>query len=924
MKKFVIILNICTFYFCISCDSALDLVPISSTSAEGFYKTETQMDQAVIGCYNAMRNIYVSNGSSFMMTEARSDNSFQGVEYDDGPITRFTETPDLPVIGTRWQILYNGISRCNRILYEIQNFDRTDNIKQYEGEAKFMRALFYFDLVNLFGGVPLITAPITITDSYNVVRASAEAVYDQVVKDLQDAVTLLPAQYPSAQAGRATSWAAKAFLGKTYIFQSGYPLKKNEWSNAKTALNEVMRSGAFEFFDSYANVFDWNYEGGKQTVFGIKFRSGASGHGNPFPTRNAPNMIAKTDFGEGGIPFGGSPGNLFLPADLINSIESGDLRKDVAIRSEWLMNNGQTITNQPFCQKYQNGPVANANDWDIDFIMLRYTDVMMMYAECLNEESYVADGEAFGIMNQVRTRAGLTPKTSADIPDQQSFRLWMEQERRIEFCFENIRWFDLVRTDRAYDVMRAFLTPYGLSDNMTRDRYLYPIPRRVINENPNITQNPGYNNNQYSTINYIMNQTTPLREKVSSRAWLMVALLFVVGALNYLDRMMIATMRESLVSAIPMTDAQFGLLTSVFLWVYGLCSPFAGFIADRFRKSYVIIGSLFVWSGVTWLTGHATTFEQLLFARALMGVSEAFYIPAALAMIVEYHKGSTRSLAVGLHLAGTTVGQSLGFLGGWIAEKSTWNHAFNIFGVIGVLYSAVLICTLRDAPKSANVNQGVNPGEKAPAIRFTDAIKNIFSKKSFIYLLLFWCLIGIVGWLVIGWLPTYYKDHFQLSQSLAGVYATAYLYPASILGLIGGGLWADKWTRTNPYARILVPMIGLDIAAPCIFMASYMNILIVAVVFFMIYAFLKMFVDSNLMPVLCMLIDERYSATGYGILNMLATIVGGIGIYAAGALRDSNINLGIVYQSASLCIVLCVVLLLLIKRNIQKQVCKRS
>jgi len=493
MKKYIILLYVSVLYFCISCESSLDLVPISSTSAEGFYKTEVQIDQAIIGCYNSLRGVFVTNVSSYRMTEARSDNTFQGVEYDDGPVSRFQETPDLPLLSSRWAELYSGISRCNRVLYEIQNFDRSDNIKQYEGEAKFMRALFYFDLVNLWGGIPLVVEPITITDSYNVVRASVEDVYDQIVKDLQDAAGLLPAQYAAAQAGRATSWAAKAFLGKTYLFRSGYPLKKNEWSNAKNALNEVMRSGAFEFFDSYANIFDHSYEGGKQTVFGIKFRSGASGHGNPFPTRNAPNLIAKTEFGEGGIPFGGSPNNLFLSADFINSIEAGDIRKDVAIRSEWLLNTGDVITNQPFCQKYQNGPVVNASDWDIDWIMLRYTDVMMMYAECLNEEGYVADGEAFDILNRVRARAGLTPKTPVDVPDQQSFRLWMEQERRIEFCFENIRWFDLVRTDRAFDVMQAFLTSYGLQGNMSRDRYVYPIPRRVINENNNITQNPGYN-----------------------------------------------------------------------------------------------------------------------------------------------------------------------------------------------------------------------------------------------------------------------------------------------------------------------------------------------------------------------------------------------------------------------------------------------
>ena len=409
-----------------------------------------------------------------------------------------------------------------------------------------------------------------------------------------------------------------------------------------------------------------------------------------------------------------------------------------------------------------------------------------------------------------------------------------------------------------------------------------------------------------------------VRRFLPERAWVVVALLFVAAALNYLDRIMITTMRESILAAIPMTEAQFGLLTSVFLWTYGLLSPFAGFIADRFKKTNVIIGSLFVWSAVTWLTGHARTYEELLVTRALMGISEAFYIPAALSLIVDYHRGPTQSLAVGIHLAGTTVGSSLGFFGGWIAEKATWNHAFSIFGIIGIVYSFFLIFSLKE-PEKKHVDIQQDVGEKKPEIRFGDAMKHLFQKKSFIYLLFFWCLMGIVGWMIMGWLPTYYKEHFHLSQKIAGLYATAYIYPASIFGLIIGGFWADRWLKTNSYARIIVPMIGLCVAAPCIFIASNTNLLVVAIVLFLMYAFTRMFVDSNLMPVLCMLIDTRYRATGYGVLNMLATSVGGVGIFVAGALRDSQVNLGIMYQFAALCIVLCVVFLWLIKRNLMSK-----
>lgn len=273
--------------------------------------------------------------------------------------------------------------------------------------------------------------------------------------------------------------------------------------------------------------------------------------------------------------------------------------------------------------------------------------------------------------------------------------------------------------------------------------------------------------------------------KLLSRAWLTVALLCVVGCLNYLDRTMIATMRESVVHSIPMTNAQFGLLTSVFLWVYGIFSPFAGFLADKFNRSKVIIGSLLVWSVITALTAHVKTYEQLIITRALMGISEACYIPAALALIVDYHRGPTRSVATGIHIAGIMVGQSLGFLGGWIAEKYAWTMAFNIFGIIGIVYSLLLVFTLRDAPKSVSSTTQTAP---EATIKFIPAIKHVFNSFSFILTLIYFSLLGIVGWMIMGWLPTYYREHFQVSHATAGLYATGYIYPAALVGVIVGGI----------------------------------------------------------------------------------------------------------------------------------------
>ncbi len=408
--------------------------------------------------------------------------------------------------------------------------------------------------------------------------------------------------------------------------------------------------------------------------------------------------------------------------------------------------------------------------------------------------------------------------------------------------------------------------------------------------------------------------------QLPSRAWLTVGLLFLVGLLNYLDRIMLTTMRGSIMESIPMTEAEFGLLTSIFLWIYAILSPLAGFMADRFKRSHVIIASLFVWSLVTWMTGHATTYNQLLLSRALMGISEAFYIPAALALIVDYHRGPTQSLATGLHLAGVMLGQSLGFLGGWIAEKFNWNLAFNSFGLIGISYAIILIFLLREP-----VHTGIleiketdkKKEDKIEKIKFTGVLKNIFSKPAYIYLLIFWGFMGLVSWMISAWLPTYYQENFQLSQTQAGLYATAYLYPVSIVGAILAGVITDKWSVRNKYARVLVPIIGLAIAAPCVFLASYTSVLPLAIIFLMVYGFMRMTVDDNLMPIMCLFVENRYRATAYGVMNMFATIVGGLGIFLTGVMRDMSIDLGTIYQVAALSLLVCILLLFMVKRNIK-------
>lgn len=399
--------------------------------------------------------------------------------------------------------------------------------------------------------------------------------------------------------------------------------------------------------------------------------------------------------------------------------------------------------------------------------------------------------------------------------------------------------------------------------------------------------------------------------KLPNRAWLTVGLLWFIGMLNYLDRVMITTMRGSIVAEIPMTEAQFGLLTAAFLWTYGMLSPFAGFLADRYSRSRVIVISLFSWSLVTWLTAHATTYGELLTTRILMGLTEAAYIPAALALITDYHRGHTRSRAEGIHMSGIMVGAGLGGVGGWIAERHGWEHSFTLLGLMGLGYTFVVAFLLKDGPRESPLN--ANQTDALPPIGLRGAFVSLFRKNSFILALFYWGLLGMGGWAVVGWMPTYMNENFNLAQGVAGLTATGYLQTAMLVGVILGGIWADRWFRTNPYGRFYVPLIGLCCAAPGILLAGYTNLLPLAILGLVVYGFARAFADCNMMPILCQVTDPRYRATGYGALNLCGTIVGGFTIYAGGVLRDAKIDVSLIFGFASVSMMGCAALLLMIK-----------
>jgi MFS family permease len=412
---------------------------------------------------------------------------------------------------------------------------------------------------------------------------------------------------------------------------------------------------------------------------------------------------------------------------------------------------------------------------------------------------------------------------------------------------------------------------------------------------------------------------TSSRSDTLPRAWLVVGVLWVVAALNYLDRLMITTMHDSVIAAIPMTETQFSWLTNAFLISYGVLSPFGGFLADRFNRSRLIIWSLFFWSLFTWLTGYATTYWQLVTVRALMGVSEAAYIPAALALIADYHRGSTRSLATGIHMTGISVGSGLGGVGGVIADKYGWNVAFEVFGIFGVAYTFLLLFTLKDVSRG-EAESAVATEAQRP--RMGEALADLLRSRPFLLLMAFWGMLGIVGWGLAGWLPVYFKETFKLGQGAAGMSATAYLYSASIVGKLVAGTFADAWSRTNERARILVPVIGLCLAAPGIWLVTGPGILWIAIAGLILYGLTRTFADTNLMPILCQVVDPRYRATGYGVLNMFAVFAGAIANYSGGRLRDAGISVGILFQCSAVGLIVCAGILFMVKPKSQVSLSK--
>jgi MFS transporter, Spinster family, sphingosine-1-phosphate transporter len=401
------------------------------------------------------------------------------------------------------------------------------------------------------------------------------------------------------------------------------------------------------------------------------------------------------------------------------------------------------------------------------------------------------------------------------------------------------------------------------------------------------------------------------RTSISSRAWLVVALLVPVALLNYLDRQMLASMKFSVMKDVPgiQNEADWGTILALFKWTYAFLSPIGGYLADRFSRRHVVAGSLLVWSTVTWATGHVQTYDQLLLTRAVMGVSEAFYIPAALALIADFHKGHTRSRAVGIHQMGIYVGVIIGGFSGHVADNPAlgWRWAFDTAGIVGIVYALPLFYLLKNPERPLVTAPKTSPG---------GALSELLGNRSFLLMVMYFTLPALAGWVVRDWGPSILKSEFSISQGKAGVSATLYWQVAAIAGAIIGGWLADRWMRKSDRGRIHTSAIGMALVVPAMLGFGYApqtGLLWLAIGFLILFGIGFGMFDSNNMPILCQIARPELRATGYGIMNLVSISCGGLADWGFGALRDRHVSVFTIFGTFSAVAVLSVIIVLMIR-----------
>ncbi len=388
--------------------------------------------------------------------------------------------------------------------------------------------------------------------------------------------------------------------------------------------------------------------------------------------------------------------------------------------------------------------------------------------------------------------------------------------------------------------------------------------------------------------------------------WVVVGLLWGVALLNYMDRQMLSTMKDAM--QMDITELQsaenFGYLMAAFLWIYGLMSPISGIIADRLNRKWLIVGSLFVWSAVTYLMGVATTFNQVFWLRSLMGVSEALYIPAGLSLIADYHSGKSRSIAVGIHMTGLYTGQAVGGFGATVAAAFSWHTTFHWFGIIGIAYALVLMLFLRDKKTEHVPTEKPQPVQKESV---GTSLKSLFTNAAFWVILLYFAVPSLPGWATKNWLPTLFSENLGMPMAEAGPLSTITIALSSFIGVLAGGALSDRWAQKNLRGRVYTGAIGLGLTIPSLLLLGFGHNVVAIVAAGLLFGIGFGMFDANNMPILCQFVSSRQRATAYGVMNMVGVFAGAFITYLLGTWSDNgDLGLGFAMLAAVVAVALAV------------------
>lgn len=521
MKKiFIFTFSLISFIFVSCTNDFITLNPPSNLNIDGFYKTETDMNQAVLSAYGSLRSLY--NEQYIRLGEIRSDNTtyswLAGNPENEKGIDEFASPllPDNGFLNSCWNNSYNTILRCNIVIGRIDDitFTNEKTKAQYKAEAMFLRALMYFYLNRIFGGYGLnnellgvvkVDKEISPAEAYELGRVSLKEMYDFIIGDLKFAEQNLPDSYSDIDKGRVTKAGATALLGKVYMTMAGYPLNGGAeyYNKAIDQFKVILQNSKYSLVPSYKDLFNVENKNTSESLFEVQYKKGAPGGatGSPWNNNFAPRFSDKE------VVLVGNKGGQNSPTkNMSDSYEYGDPRKYVSMRDGWLNAKTGNWENDRYVCKYYDVSTSgsdNGNNW----IELRLADVYLLYSEALVRTGGNKQ-EALNYLNKIRERARNTPGDPAigvvpnllkdykltDFAADNDFLLAIEKERRMELAFENHRWFDLVRTGRAKDVMIAEQAYDGYNNfTWSDDALFYPIPTTVMQSNPGkIIQNKGY------------------------------------------------------------------------------------------------------------------------------------------------------------------------------------------------------------------------------------------------------------------------------------------------------------------------------------------------------------------------------------------------------------------------------------------------